>query len=123
MIILSEHYWIFFLVFVVVVVFQNATRKLKRNLNKSKIVDSKEIYAFVKRASWLMRVSRRETKRLNRRLRYLGRLRDKAVKRFGYDSNQVLLIDRWIAETQQNIKHFTHISNTAYDLSLWAGVF
>ena len=90
MIILSEHYWIFFLFFVIVVLFQNATRKLKRNLNKSKIVDSKEIYAFVKRASWLFRVSRRETKRLNRRLRYLGRLRDKAVKRFGYDSSQVV---------------------------------
>ena len=39
------------------------------------------------------------------------------------DSSQVVLIDRWIAEAQQNIKNFTHISNTAYDLSLWAGVF
>ena len=68
-------------------------------------------------------MSRKEVKRLNRRLKYLGRLRAKAVKRFGGDSRQVELIDRWTAEVQQYIKHFSHISDTAYDLSLWAHVF
>lgn len=127
MITLLEHYWIFFIFFAIVVLFRNATHKLKRNLNeygvKAKCVDYKVVYSFFKRASWLGRVSRREVKRLNRRLKYLGRLRAKAVKRFGGDSRQVELIDRWTAEVQQYIKHFSHISDTAYDLSLWAHVF
>lgn len=123
MIILSEYYWIFFIFFLIVVLFRNATRKSKRKLNKTRIVDNKELFSFFKRASWLWRVSIRETRRLNRRLKYLGRLRKKAVKRFGCDSGQVELIDRWTAEVHQYIRHFSHISNTATDLSSWASVF
>lgn len=120
MIILSEYYWIFFIFFVFVVFFRNAKHKLKRKLNKTGIVDNKELFSFFKRASWLWRVSIRETRRLYRRQKYLGRLRKKAVKRFGCDSGQVELIDRWTAEVHQYIKHFSHISNTATDLSSWA---
>ena len=127
MITLLEHFWFFFMIFAIVVLFRNAKHKLKRNLNESRIkaesAFSKEIYPFFKRATWLWRVSRKEVKRLNRRLKYLGRLRAKAVKRFGCDSRQVELIDRWSAEVQQYKKHFSHISDTAYDLSLWAHVF
>ena len=127
MITLLEHFWFFFMIFAIVVLFRNAKHKLKRNLNESRIkaesAFSKEIYPFFKRATWLWRVSRKEVKRLNRRLKYLGRLRAKAVKRFGCDSRQVELIVRWSAEVQQYIKHFSHISDTAYDLSLWAHVF
>ena len=127
MITVLEHFWIFFIFFAIVVLFRNATHKLKRNLNeygvKAECVDYKVVYSFFKRATWLWRVSRKEVKRLNRRLKYLGRLRAKAVKRFGGDSRQVELIDRWTAEVQQYIKHFSHISDTAYDLSLWAHVF
>ena len=127
MITLLEHFWIFFIFFAIIVLFRNAKHKLKRNLNESRIkaesAFSKEIYSFFKRSTWLWRVSRKEERRLNRRLKYLGRLRAKAVKRFGCNSRQVELIDRWIAEVQQYIKQFSHISKTAFDLSLWAHVF
>lgn len=127
MITLLEHFWIFFIFFAIIVLFLKATHKLKRNLNESSIkvesAYSKEIYSFFKRATWLWRVSRKEVKRLNRRLKYLGRLRAKAVKRFGGYSRQVELIDRWTAEVQQYIKQFSHISDTAYDLYLWTSVF
>ena len=105
MITLLEHFWIFFIFFAIIVLFRNAKHKLKRNLNESRIkaesAFSKEIYSFFKRSTWLWRVSRKEERRLNRRLKYLGRLRAKAVKRFGCNSRQVELIDRWIAEVQQ----------------------
>ena len=88
-----------------------------RNLNeadvKRELEESKEYYKLIKRESWLRRVASKESRRLEKRLKYLYKLRKKAIKRFGKDSEQTALIERWITEVRRYMTRFTLISDSA----------
>lgn len=122
MFILPTYSWFVIVAIVLVVSFKRTTRRLSCKLNESDVkeefANANERYIFTKHASWLLRVSYKETKRLNRRLKYLGKLRKKAVKRFGTNSDQVVLIDRWMSEVQQYIDQFSNITHTALNMPI-----
>lgn len=122
MIVLPDSFWIFFIIIVFAIIIKEKAKRASRKLNaadvKLELDAARENLAFTKHASWLMRVSGREAKRLEKRLRYLSRLRKKGVKRFGENSAQVALIDRWIADVRRYIVQFSAISMSAFKTSL-----
>lgn len=63
--------------------------------------------------SWLIRVADRESRRMEKRLEYLYRLRKKAVKRFGEESEQVVRIDKWLMEVRRYMLEFSRVSTYA----------
>ena len=92
---------------------------LKLHTVKSEIypqVLAKESLAFTSRTMWLTRVASRESRRMEKRLEYLYRLRKKAVKRFGEDSEQVVRIDKWLSEVRRYMLEFSRVSTNAYKL-------
>lgn len=122
MFILPTYSWIIVVAIVLVVFFKGTAHKLSCKLNESDVKEElanvNEQYLFTKRASWLLRVSSKETRLLNRRLKYLGKLRKKAAKRFGYNSGQVALIDRWMSEVRQYIDQFSNITHAAFNMPI-----
>ena len=119
MIALPDSFWIFFIIIVFAFIIKEKAKGASRKWNaadvKLELEMSKEDLALSKRASWLIRVSTRESRRLERRLRYLRRLRKKGVRRFGENSGQVALIDRWIADVRRYIARFSAIAVSALD--------
>lgn len=83
---------------------------------KQELEDTKESLAFTKHKSWLIRVADRESQRMEKRLEYLYRLRKKAVKRFGEDSEQVARIDKWLSEVRRYMLEFSRVSTNAYKI-------
>ena len=122
MFILPTYSWIIVVAIVLVVFFRRSAYKLSCKLNESdvkeELANANEQYLFTKRASWLLRVSSKETRRLNRRLKYLSKLRKKVVKRFGNNSGQVVLIDRWMSEVRQYIDQFSNITHAAFNMPI-----
>lgn len=120
MIILSENFWIFFLVIFFAIIIKEKAKGASRKWNaidtKRELEISKEDLALSKHASWLIRVSIRESKRLEKRLRYLCRLRKKGVRRFGECSEQVARIDQWIADVRRYIAQFSAITVSTLDI-------
>ena len=122
MILLPDSFWIFFIIIVFAVIIKEKAKRVSRRQNvadaRRELDTAREELAFTKHASWLMRVSDREAKRLEKRLRYLCRLRKKGVRRFGESSAQVALIDRWIADVRRYMVQFSVISMSAFRASL-----
>ena len=85
---------------------------------KQELEDSKESLAFTKHKSWLIRVADRESRRMEKRLEYLYRLRKKAVKRFGEESEQVARIDKWLMEVRRYMLDFSKISMAAFNMHI-----
>lgn len=80
---------------------------------KQELEDAKELLAFTRHKSWLIRVADRESRRTEKRLEYLYRLRKKAVKRFGEESEQVVRIDKWLMEVWRYMLEFSRVSTSA----------
>lgn len=120
MIILSDSFWILFVIIIVCFIIKEAKNGLSHSLNPDKVKrdleDSKELLAFTKHKSWLIRVADRESQRMEKRLEYLYRLRKKAVKRFGKESEQVARIDKWLMEVRRYKCDFSKISMTAFNM-------
>ena len=85
---------------------------------KQELEDAKESLAFTKHKSWLIRVADRESRRMEKRLEYLYRLRKKAVKRFGEESEQVARIDKWLMEVRRYMLDFSKISMAAFNMHI-----
>lgn len=117
MITLPHNLYIFFAIIIVILIIKETTKGAIRNLNeadvKRELEESKEYYKLIKRESWLRRVASKESRRLEKRLNYLYKLRKKAIKRFGKDSEQTALIERWITEVRRYMTRFTLISDSA----------
>lgn len=117
MITLPHNFYIFFAIIIVILIIKETTKGAMRNLNeadvKRELEESKEYYKLIKRESWLRRVASKESRRLEKRLNYLYKLRKKAIKRFGKDSEQTALIERWITEVRRYMTRFTLISDSA----------
>lgn len=117
MITLPHNFYIFFVIIIVILIIKETTKGAMRNLNeadvKRELEESKEYYKLIKRESWLRRVASKESRRLEKRLNYLYKLRKKAIKRFGKDSEQTALIERWITEVRRYMTRFTLISDSA----------
>lgn len=117
MITLPHNFYIFFAIIIVILITKETTKGAMRNLNetdvKRELEESKEYYKLIKRESWLRRVASKESRRLEKRLNYLYKLRKKAIKRFGKDSEQTALIERWITEVRRYMTRFTLISDSA----------
>ena len=117
MITLPHNLYIFFAIIIVILIIKETTNGAIRNLNeaevKRELEESKEYYKLIKRESWLRRVASKESRRLEKRLNYLYKLRKKAIKRFGKDSEQTALIERWITEVRRYMTRFTLISDSA----------
>lgn len=93
-----------------------SVRKYDRGDSKRELAYQKERLEFTERKGWLSRVAGREQRRLEKRLDYLYRLRKKASRRFGGNSPQVALVDRWITEVRRYMVQFDIVSNAASNL-------
>lgn len=117
MITLPESFWILFVIIIFCLIIKEAKNGGSHSLNpekaKQELEDAKELLAFTRHKSWLIRVADRESRRMEKRLEYLYRLRKKAVKRFGEDSEQVVRIDKWLMEVRRYMLEFSRVSTYA----------
>lgn len=120
MITLPESFWILFVIIIFCLIIKEAKNGGSHSLNpekaKQELEDAKELLAFTRHKSWLIRVADRESRRMEKRLEYLYRLRKKAVKRFGEESEQVVRIDKWLSEVRRYMLEFSRVSTNAYKL-------
>ena len=120
MISLPESFFIFFTIivfaFLIKARLDRSVRKYDRGDTKRELAYQKERLKFVEQVGWLTRVAGREQRRLEKRLDYLYRLRKKAVKRFGDNTPQVALIDRWITEVRRYMVQFDIICDAAINM-------
>lgn len=114
MIILPDSFWILFVIIIFCFIIKEAKNGVSHSLNpekvKQELEDAKESLAFTSRTMWLTRVASRESRRMEKRLEYLYRLRKKAVKCFGEDSEQVVRIDKWLSEVRRYMLEFSRVS-------------
>lgn len=117
MITLPESFWILFVIIIFCLIIKEAKNGGSHSLNpekaKQELEDAKELLAFTRHKSWLIRVADRESRRMEKRLEYLYRLRKKAVKRFGEDPEQVVRIDKWLSEVRRYMLEFSRVSTYA----------
>lgn len=122
MITLPESFWILFVIIIFCLIIKEAKNGGSHSLNpekaKQELEDAKESLAFTKYKSWLIRVADRESRRMEKRLEYLYRLRKKAVKRFGEESEQVARIDKWLMEVRRYMYDFSKISMAAFNMHI-----
>lgn len=122
MITLPESFWILFVIIIFCFIIKEAKNGVSHSLNpekaKQELEDAKESLAFTKHKLWLIRVADRESRRMEKRLEYLYRLRKKAVKRFGEDSEQVVRIDKWLMEVRRYMLDFSKISIAAFNMHI-----
>lgn len=120
MITLPESFWILFVIIIFCLIIKEAKNGVSHSLNPEKVKrdleDSQELLAFTRHKSWLIRVADRESQRMEKRLEYLYRLRKKAVKRFGEESEQVARIDKWLMEVRRYMCDFSKISMAAFNM-------
>lgn len=117
MITFPESFWILFVIIIFCLIIKEAKNGGSHSLNpekaKQELEDAKKSLAFTRHKSWLIRVADRESRRMEKRLEYLYRLRKKAVKRFGEDSEQVVRIDKWLSEVRRYMLEFSRVSTYA----------
>ena len=117
MITFPKSFWILFVIIIFCLIIKEAKNGGSHSLNpekaKQELEDAKELLAFTRHKSWLIRVADRESRRMEKRLEYLYRLRKKAVKRFGEDSEQVVRIDKWLMEVRRYMLEFSRVSTYA----------
>lgn len=117
MITLPESFWILFVIIIFCLIIKEAKNGGSHSLNpekaKQELEDAKELLAFTRHKSWLIRVADRESRRMEKRLEYLYRLRKKDVKRFGEESEQVVRIDKWLMEVRRYMLEFSRVSTSA----------
>ena len=117
MITFPESFWILFVIIIFCLIIKEAKNGGAHSLNpekaKQELEDAKELLAFTRHKSWLIRVADRESRRMEKRLEYLYRLRKKAVKRFGEESEQVVRIDKWLMEVRRYMLEFSRVSTYA----------
>lgn len=117
MITLPESFWILFVIIIFCLIIKETKNGGSHSLNpekaKQELEDAKELLAFTRHKSWLIRVADRESRRMEKRLEYLYRLRKKAVKRFGEESEQVARIDKWLMEVRRYMLEFSRVSTYA----------
>lgn len=122
MITLPESFWILFVIIIFCLIIKEAKNGGSHSLNpekaKQELEDAKELLAFTSRTMWLTRVASREMRRMEKRLEYLYRLRKKAVKRFGEESEQVARIDKWLMEVRRYMLDFSKISMAAFNMHI-----
>ena len=122
MIILPDSFWILFVIIIFCFIIKEANNGVSHSLNpekaKQELEDAKESLAFTRHKSWLIRVADRESRRMEKRLEYLYRLRKKAVKRFGEESEQVARIDKWLMEVRRYMYDFSKISMAAFNMHI-----
>lgn len=122
MITLPESFWILFVIIIFCLIIKEAKNGGSHSLNpekaKQELEDAKESLALTKHKSWLIRVADRESRRMEKRLEYLYRLRKKAVKRFGEESEQVARIDKWLSEVRRYMLDFSKISMAAFNMHI-----
>ncbi|WP_302407380.1 hypothetical protein [Leyella stercorea] len=122
MITLPESFWILFVIIIFCLIIKEAKNGGSHSLNpekaKQELEDAKELLAFTRHKSWLIRVADRESRRMEKRLEYLYRLRKKAVKRFGEESEQVVRIDKWLMEVRRYMLDFSKISMAAFNMHI-----
>ncbi len=122
MITLPESFWILFVIIIFCLIIKEAKNGGSHSLNpekaKQELEDAKESLAFTSRTMWLTRVASRESRRMEKRLEYLYRLRKKAVKRFGEESEQVARIDKWLMEVRRYMYDFSKISMAAFNMHI-----
>ena len=122
MITLPESFWILFVIIIFCFIIKEAKNGVSHSLNPEKVKrdleDSQELLAFTRHKSWLIRVADRESRRMEKRLEYLYRLRKKAVKRFGEESEQVARIDKWLMEVRRYMLDFSKISMAAFNMHI-----
>ena len=122
MITLPESFWILFVIIIFCLIIKEAKNGVSHSLNpekaKQELEDAKESLAFTSRTMWLTRIASRETRRMEKRLEYLYRLRKKAVKRFGEESEQVARIDKWLMEVRRYMLDFSKISMAAFNMHI-----
>lgn len=117
MITLPESFWILFVIIIFCLIIKETKNGGSHSLNpekaKQELEDAKELLAFTRHKSWLIRVADSESRRMEKRLEYLYRLRKKAVKRFGEESEQVVRIDKWLMEVRRYMLEFSRVSTYA----------
>lgn len=117
MITFPESFWILFVIIIFCLIIKETKNGGSHSLNpekaKQELEDAKELLAFTRHKSWLIRVADRESRRMEKRLEYLYRLRKKAVKRFGEESEQVVRIDKWLMEVRRYMLEFSRVSTYA----------
>lgn len=122
MITLPESFWILFVIIIFCLIIKEAKNGGSHSLNpekaKQELEDAKESLALTRHKSWLIRVADRESRRIEKRLEYLYRLRKKAVKRFGEESEQVARIDKWLMEVRRYMLDFSKISMAAFNMHI-----
>lgn len=122
MITLPESFWILFVIIIFCLIIKEAKNGGSHSLNpekaKQELEDAKESLAFTSRTMWLTRVASRDSRRMEKRLEYLYRLRKKAVKRFGEESEQVARIDKWLMEVRRYMLDFSKISMAAFNMHI-----
>lgn len=122
MITFPESFWILFVIIIFCLIIKEAKNGGSHSLNpekaKQELEDAKELLAFTRHKSWLIRVADRESRRMEKRLEYLYRLRKKAVKRFGEESEQVARIDKWLMEVRRYMLDFSKISMAAFNMHI-----
>ncbi|WP_334107133.1 hypothetical protein [Leyella stercorea] len=122
MITLPESFWILFVIIIFCLIIKEAKNGGSHSLNpekaKQELEDAKESLALTRHKSWLIRVADRESRRMEKRLEYLYRLRKKAVKRFGEESEQVVRIDKWLMEVRRYMLDFSKISMAAFNMHI-----
>ena len=122
MITLPESFWILFVIIIFCLIIKEAKNGGSHSLNpekaKQELEDAKELLAFTRHKSWLIRVADRESRRMEKCLEYLYRLRKKAVKRFGEESEQVARIDKWLMEVRRYMLDFSKISMAAFNMHI-----
>lgn len=122
MITLPESFWILFVIIIFCLIIKEAKKGGSHSLNpekaKQELEDAKESLAFTRHKLWLIRVADRESRRMEKRLEYLYRLRKKAVKRFGEESEQVARIDKWLMEVRRYMLDFSKISMAAFNMHI-----
>ena len=122
MITLPESFWILFVIIIFCLIIKEAKNGVSHSLNpekaKQELEDAKESLAFTSRTMWLTRIASRESRHMEKRLEYLYRLRKKAVKRFGEESEQVARIDKWLMEVRRYMLDFSKISMAAFNMHI-----
>lgn len=122
MITLPESFWILFVIIIFCLIIKEAKNGGSHSLNpekaKQELEDAKESLAFTSRTMWLTRIASRESRHMEKRLEYLYRLRKKAVKRFGEESEQVARIDKWLMEVRRYMLDFSKISMAAFNMHI-----
>lgn len=122
MITFPESFWILFVIIIFCLIIKEAKNGGSHSLNpekaKQELEDAKELLAFTRHKSWLIRVADRESRRMEKRLEYLYSLRKKAVKRFGEESEQVARIDKWLMEVRRYMLDFSKISMAAFNMHI-----